>query len=100
LRFDTVGDAGTGAATTLEFAGYYGNLRSVLLAWGDAHGYSFSASAAAGIDSKSPAGFAAEGMAFAPNNTTLYIGLRAPLKRFAHDRSCAHDGHGSTHSAE
>ncbi|MHA4807422.1 lamin tail domain-containing protein [Flavitalea flava] len=71
--------SGTEAATSFSFAGYYGNLRTVLLAWGDAHGYGFSASAAAGIDSKSPAGFAAEGMVFGPDSTTLYIGLRAPL---------------------
>src|SRR5207302_2964898 len=46
---------------------------------GDTNGYNFSSSAAAGQDSKSPAGFAAEGMIFGPDNTTLYIGMRAPL---------------------
>ncbi len=69
---------GTGAATTFSVIGY-GALRSSLIAWGDANGYNFSASAAAGVDSKSPSGFAAEGMVFGPDNTTLYIGMRAPL---------------------
>ena len=70
--------SGAGAATTFNVAGY-GSLRSAILAWGDAHGYSFTASAAAGVDSKTPAGFAAEGMVFAPDSTTLYVGFRAPL---------------------
>lgn len=71
--------SGTGASTTFTFSGYYGNLRAQLISWGDAHGYNFTASAAAGVDSKAIHGFAAEGMAFGPDNTTLYIGLRAPL---------------------
>ena len=70
---------GTGASTTFSFVGYYGNLRGELISWGDANGYNFTASAAAGVDSKSVSGFAAEGMVFGPDNTTLYIGLRAPL---------------------
>lgn len=70
--------SGTGAATTFAFNGYTA-LRSAILAWGDANGYAFTASAAAGVDSKSPSGFAAEGMVFGPDNTTLYIGMRAPL---------------------
>jgi hypothetical protein len=71
--------SGTGAATTFTFSGYYGNLRASLIGWGDANGYNFTASAAAGVDSKAINGFAAEGMVFGPDNTTLYIGLRAPL---------------------
>jgi len=71
--------SGTGAATTFSIVGYYSNLRSKLITWGDANGYNFSASAAAGVDSKSISGYAAEGMVFGPDNTTLYIGLRAPL---------------------
>lgn len=69
---------GTGAATTFTFFGYT-SLKSAILAWGDANGYNFTASAAAGVDSKLPSGYAAEGMVFGPDNTTLYIGLRAPL---------------------
>ncbi len=70
---------GTGASTAFTFSGYYDNLRASLINWGDIHGYNFTASAAAGIDSKAINGFAAEGMVFGPDNTTLYIGLRAPL---------------------
>ncbi|MES2850369.1 MAG: T9SS type A sorting domain-containing protein [Bacteroidota bacterium] len=71
--------SGTGAATSFSFAGYYGTLREKILTWGDANGYSFTTSAAAGKDSKTIDGFNVEGMAFGPDNTTLYIGLRAPL---------------------
>lgn len=71
--------SGSGASTTFTFSGYYGNLRASLIGWGDTHGYNFTASAAAGVDSKAINGFAAEGMIFGPDNTTLYIGLRSPL---------------------
>ena len=71
--------SGTGAATSFTLGGYYNTLRTHIVSWGDSHGYNFSASAAAGIDSKTINGFAAEGMVFGPDNTTLYIGLRAPL---------------------
>jgi hypothetical protein len=69
---------GTGAATAFTVNGRV-TLRSQIVSWGDLHGYDFSASAAAGIDSKSVSGFAIEAMAFGPDGTTLYIGLRAPL---------------------
>ena len=69
---------GTGAGTTINFVGYSA-IKSALLTWGDNNGYNFTASAAAGVDSKQLAGFAAEGMVFAPDSTTLWIGLRAPL---------------------
>ncbi len=69
---------GTGANTSISFAGYAA-IRSSLLSWGDAHGYNFTASAQAGVDSKSVSGFASEGMVFGPDSTTLWIGLRAPL---------------------
>lgn len=71
--------SGVGAATSFSFVGYYGNLKAELISWGDANGYDFTSSAAIGVDSKSVNGFAAEGMVFAPDNTTLYIGMRAPL---------------------
>ncbi len=70
--------SGTGSVTSFAFNGYSA-IKASLLTWGDANGYSFTASAAAGVDSKSPSGFAAEGMVFGPDSTTLYIGLRAPL---------------------
>lgn len=69
---------GTGASTAFSFVGYC-SLRSQILSWGDANGYNFSASAAAGSDPKTVTGFNAEGMVFAPDNSTMYIGLRAPL---------------------
>jgi hypothetical protein len=70
---------GTGAATSFSFVGYYGDLRAQLINWGDANNYDFTSSAAQGVDSKQVYGFAAEGMVFGPDSTTLYIGLRAPL---------------------
>ncbi len=71
--------SGTGAATSISVVGYYATLREKIIAWGDANGYNFTAGAAAGKDSKTIDGFNVEGMAFGPDNTTLYIGLRAPL---------------------
>ncbi len=69
---------GTGNSTVITFAGWAA-AKTALLAWGDAHGYSFTASATVGVDSKSASGFALEGMTFGPDNSTLYLGLRAPL---------------------
>jgi hypothetical protein len=71
--------AGTGTSTTFANAGHYSNLRQRLITWGDANGYDFTSAAAAGQDPKLINGFNVEGMVFAPNNTTLYIGFRAPL---------------------
>ena len=70
--------SGTGATTSFSVMGYAA-LRSAILSWGDAAGYSFTASAAAGVDSKTVSGFAAEGMVFGPDSTTLYVAFRAPL---------------------
>jgi hypothetical protein len=70
--------SGAGAATTFSFSGYAA-LRSAILSWGDANGYSFTASAAQGVDSKATNGFAAEGLVFGPDSTTLFIAFRAPL---------------------
>lgn len=69
----------TGSQTNLVFAGYYTDLKKYLIKWGDAAGYKFAKAAAPGQDCKSPEGFACEGMVFGPDNTTLYIGMRAPL---------------------
>ena len=71
--------SGTGSNVAFSFAGYYADLRSSLLQWGDNNGYKLSNSAAAGQDPKEKDGFNAEGMAFAPDDTTLFIGLRAPI---------------------
>lgn len=69
---------GTGANTSFSFDGYTA-LKSAILSWGDTHGYNFTASASAGVDSKTVSGYAAEGMVFGPDSSTLWIGLRAPL---------------------
>ncbi|MEO8404063.1 MAG: lamin tail domain-containing protein [Chitinophagaceae bacterium] len=78
-RIVAIDITGTGAATTFTNAGYYGGLRSQLIIWGDANGYNFTASAADGKDPKTIDGFNAEGMVFGADNTTLFIGFRAPL---------------------
>lgn len=78
-RLFAVTASGTGAATSFGTVGYYSNLRQRLIVWGDAAGYNFTASAADGKDPKLIDGFNAEGMVFGPDNTTLYIGFRAPL---------------------
>lgn len=78
-RLFAVTVSGTAADPSFAYAGHYSNLRDPLIAWGDANGYAFTASAAANKDPKLIDGFNAEGMVFAPDNTTLYIGFRAPL---------------------
>lgn len=70
---------GTGAATNITAAGSYNNLKAALITWGNNNGYNFTASAADGHDPKTIDGFNVEGMVFAPNGTTMYIGFRAPL---------------------
>jgi hypothetical protein len=69
---------GTGANATLTFVGYYSNLRSKLITWGDNNGYNFTAKAATGIEPKRIDGFNIEGLEMGPDGTTLYIGFRAP----------------------
>lgn len=69
----------TGAGTSFSNGGYYAGLRSRLISWGDMHGYNFTAAAADGKDPKTIDGFNVEGMVFGPDNTTLFIGFRAPL---------------------
>lgn len=69
---------GTGANSTLTFVGYYSNLRSKLITWGDANGYDFTAKAATGIEPKRIDGFNIEGLEMGPDGTTMYIGFRAP----------------------
>ncbi len=69
---------GAGASASVSVVGYC-VLRDKLLAWGDAHGYNFTASAADGLNPKLINGFDIEGMVMGPDSTTLYIGMRAPL---------------------
>lgn len=78
-RIIAVTVSGTGSATTFANAGYVSGLRAQLVTWGDANGYNFTASAADGKDPKTIDGFNIEGMVFGPDNTTMYIGFRAPL---------------------
>jgi Secretion system C-terminal sorting domain len=78
-RLFAVAVTGTGAATSFSFTGAYNDLKSALIGWGDANGYNFTASAAVGKLPKDIDGFNVEGMVFAPDNATVYIGLRAPL---------------------
>lgn len=70
---------GKGVAASFANAGHYSGLRQKLIAWGDAQGYDFLASAAVGKNPKLIDGFNIEGMVFAPDNQTMYIGFRAPL---------------------
>ncbi|MFY7964567.1 MAG: T9SS type A sorting domain-containing protein [Chitinophagaceae bacterium] len=70
---------GTGASTTFNTIGYYSNIRSQLITWGNANGFGFTASAASGHDAKTIDGFNVEGMCFGPDNTSLFIAFRAPL---------------------
>jgi hypothetical protein len=69
---------GTGASATLTFVGYYSNLKSKLITWGDANGYNFTAKTATGIEPKRIDGFNIEGMEIGPDGTTMYIAFRAP----------------------
>ncbi|HEX6427214.1 MAG TPA: lamin tail domain-containing protein [Niastella sp.] len=78
-RLFAVTVSGTGSATSFANAGSYSNLRNQLITWGDANGYNFTASAASTKDAKTIDGFNIEGMVFGPDNTTMYIGFRAPL---------------------
>ncbi len=78
-RLFAVTTTGTGSSTSFSYVGLYNNLRQDLLTWGDAQGYNFTASAAAGKDSKLIDGFNVEGLAFAPDNTTAWVAFRAPL---------------------
>lgn len=71
--------SGTGVATSVTAAGTYGSLRTALINWGNTHGYNLSASAQNGHAPKTIDGFNVEGMVFAPDGTTMYIGFRAPL---------------------
>ncbi len=71
---------GTGASTTLTYAGQYAGLRSALITWGDAHGYDFTASTTPGKSPEDPAqdGFNIEGLTIAPDGHTTYLAFRAP----------------------
>jgi len=70
---------GTGASTKIRVPGFYNDLRKQLIKWGIKNGYKMNSAAADGETPKKIDGFNIEGIAFAPDSTTLYIGFRAPL---------------------
>ncbi len=69
------------SANYLTYLSRYDLLRPALLAWGDALGYNFTASAAKGKipEDAGRDGFNLEGLTTAPNGHTFYLGFRAPL---------------------
>ncbi len=69
---------GSGASATLSFVGYYQGLRAKIISWGDANGLNLSAAAADGEIPKEINGYNIEGAVMGPDNTTAYIGFRAP----------------------
>lgn len=80
--------SGTGAASTLAYAGRYDNLKDDLIAWDVANGHGLGANflglAASAAPPKIPetqdgSGWNIEGLVFAPDNSTAYIGFRAPI---------------------
>jgi hypothetical protein len=70
---------GTGAAAKFSYKGNYQDLRKQLIKWGDSYNYKFSAAASGGETPKEINGFNVEGIVFAPDSTTLYVGFRAPI---------------------
>ena len=79
-RIFAVDITNTGAATAVSYVGSYKGLKNALFNWGTTYSLGLSASATPGHDPKLIDGFNIEGMAFAPDNTTMYIGFRAPLE--------------------
>jgi hypothetical protein len=79
--------SGSGAASTLTYAGRYDYLKLDLVDWdvNNGHGkganyYGLAGSTTAGVDPKTPGGFNIEALCMAPgSSTTAYIGLRAPI---------------------
>ncbi|AFY73355.1 putative extracellular nuclease [Synechococcus sp. PCC 7502] len=77
--------SGSGANTTLSFAGRYDYLREDIINWdkNNVHGlganfFGLDASAASGVGSKQSDGYNIEGLVFAPDNITAYVSFRAP----------------------
>jgi hypothetical protein len=79
-RFFATDVTGTGAATTFSFIGHYDGFRNDMTTWSNTNNLGLAASMADGFDPKGIDGLNIEGMAFAPDNTTMYIGFRAPLE--------------------
>jgi hypothetical protein len=77
-RFFATSVTGSGSLTTSAYLGSQ-ELRSSITSWGDANGYNFTASGASGMIPKQIGGLNVEGLCLGPNDTSLYIGFRAPL---------------------
>ncbi len=78
--------SGSGSSTTLTYAGRYDFLEDDLVAWDASNGhglganfFGLAASSAGGVPPEGDNGFNIEGLTIAPNGTTAYIGLRAPI---------------------
>ncbi len=80
--------SGTGSSTTLSYVGRYDGLKTDLLAWDQSNGHGLGAnyfglvaSAATGVipEEADGSGFNIEGLVMAPDNSTAYIGFRAPI---------------------
>ena len=84
----TSSTGGLVTVTGVNVLGYYEHLRDDLIAWDQNNGHGLganylglAASAAAGIPPKKPdgSGFNIEGLALAPDGSTMWLGFRAPL---------------------
>ncbi len=74
--------SGSGASATLAHKDdAYTGLREDLIKWDEANGnrFGFAAGAAIGMSPDAPTGFNIEGAEFSPDNSSLYLGFRAPL---------------------
>jgi Carboxypeptidase regulatory-like domain/Protein of unknown function (DUF3616) len=80
--------SGSGAGATLAYVGRYDGLKTDLINWdvNNLHGlganfFGLAASAATGVipEAADGSGFNIEGMVFAPDDATVYIGFRAPI---------------------
>jgi hypothetical protein len=74
--------SGTGATANISVTGHYQGLRQQLVSWdhnSNSDKFGFTASTANEMDAKAIDGFNVEGMVIGPDNTSLYIGFRAPL---------------------
>lgn len=73
---------GEGAATELQTKDVYYGLEQALIDWDNSRGAALGLEAASQEDQKNPegAGLALEGLEFAPDGTTAYLGFRVPLQ--------------------
>ncbi len=80
--------SGSSTSASLNFVGYYANLKADLTSWDDANGHGlgasalgFSASAAVGVlpEAAGGSGFNIEALTMGPDGTTGYVAFRAPL---------------------